>query len=198
MWGRRGNREQGTGNRNGGCRVIMKTYMLYRRRPFRMNAEVPSMSPLQGFQGFRVSFYRGNVSFVLVVSFRARLFLFPVVRACRSHRQGSADPFSLKTLHRRVFQALEPLKTLHWSVFRALDVPVPFALPFAFLLTARKSEFVFYSYYSHMNTYTIRANIPPVKYIQWTQSPNPDTIQMCMQPNQPMEDRRYARLYSRG
>ena len=34
--------------------------------------------------------------------------LFP--RAYRPHRQGSADPFSLKTLHWRVFQALEPSK----------------------------------------------------------------------------------------
>ena len=36
------------------------------------------MSPLQVFQGFLASFYRGNVPFVLVVSYRARLFLFPV------------------------------------------------------------------------------------------------------------------------
>ena len=58
-------------------------------------------------------------------------------RACRPHRRGSADPFSLKTvhwtvfraleplktLHRRVFRAFEPLKTLHRRVFRALDAP---------------------------------------------------------------------------
>ena len=28
-------------------------------------------------------------------------------RAYRPHRRGSADPFSLKTLHRRVFRALD-------------------------------------------------------------------------------------------
>ena len=44
-------------------------------------------------------------------------------RAYRPHRRGSADPFSLKTLHWRVFRALEPLKTVHWTVFRALDAP---------------------------------------------------------------------------
>ncbi len=71
-----GNREQGTGMAAGAW--IMKSYMLYRLRPFRMNAVVASMSSLQGFKGFRFSFYRGNVSFVLVESFRARLFLFPV------------------------------------------------------------------------------------------------------------------------
>ena len=70
-----GNREQGTGM--AAAAWIMKSYMLQGRRPFLMNAVVASMSPLQGFQGFRVSFYRGNVSFVLVVSLRARLFLFP-------------------------------------------------------------------------------------------------------------------------
>ena len=43
-----------------------------------MNVIVVQVSLLQGFQGFRVSYNRGNVSFVLVVSFRARLFLFPV------------------------------------------------------------------------------------------------------------------------
>ena len=68
--------EQGTGM--AAAAWIMKTYTLQGRRPFRMNAVVASMSPLQGFKGFRVSFYRGNVSFVLVVSFRSRLFLFPV------------------------------------------------------------------------------------------------------------------------
>ena len=68
--------EQGTGM--AAAAWIMKTYTLQGRRPFRMNAVVASMSPLQGFQGFCVSFYRGNVSFALVVSFRARLFLFPV------------------------------------------------------------------------------------------------------------------------
>ena len=34
--------------------------------------------PLQHFQGFRVSFYRGNVSYVWAETLRARLFLFPV------------------------------------------------------------------------------------------------------------------------
>ena len=71
---------------------IMKSYMLYRRHPFRINVIVVPVSPLQVFQGFRVSFYRGNVSFVLVVSLRARPFLFPVpcslfpvLRACRPY-----------------------------------------------------------------------------------------------------------------
>ena len=50
--------EQGTGMAAGAW--IMKTYTLQGRRPFRMNAVVASMSPLQGFKGFRVSFYRGN------------------------------------------------------------------------------------------------------------------------------------------
>ena len=71
-----GNREQGTGMAAGA--KIMRTYTLQGRRPFRMNAVVASMSPLQGFQGFRVSFYRGNLCFGLVVPPRARLFLFPV------------------------------------------------------------------------------------------------------------------------
>ena len=48
-------------------------------------------------------------------------------RACRPHQRGSADPFSLKTLHWRVFRALEPLKTAHCAVFRALDAPEPAA-----------------------------------------------------------------------
>jgi hypothetical protein len=69
-------REQGTGM--AAAAWIMKSYTLCRRRPFRMNTVVASMSPLQGFQGFRVSFYRGNLCFGLVVSPRARLFLFPV------------------------------------------------------------------------------------------------------------------------
>ena len=71
-----GNREQGTGM--AAAAWIMKSYTMHRRRPFRMNTVVASMSPLQGFQGFLASFYRGNVPFVLVVSYRARLFLFPV------------------------------------------------------------------------------------------------------------------------
>ena len=41
----------------------------------------------------------------------AKQVLFGLLpRACRPHRQGSADPFSRKTLHRRVFRTLEPLK----------------------------------------------------------------------------------------
>ena len=70
------------------------------------------------------------------------LGLFP--RACRPHRQGSADPFSLKTLHWRVFRALEPLKTVHWTVFRALDVPVPFDLPLAIPPTPRQIRISFH------------------------------------------------------
>ena len=68
--------EQGTGM--AAAAWIMKSYTLQGRRPFRINVIVVPVSPLQVFQGFRVSFYRGNVSFVLVVSFRARLSLFPV------------------------------------------------------------------------------------------------------------------------
>ena len=41
--------------------------------------------------------------------------------ACWPVPQGSADPFSLKTLHWRVFQAFEPLKTLRWRVFQAFE-----------------------------------------------------------------------------
>ena len=40
-----------------------------------MAAQAP---PLQNFPRFRALFCRGNVSFVLIVMFRARLFLFPV------------------------------------------------------------------------------------------------------------------------
>ena len=47
----------------------------------------------------------------------------PSTGVCRPVRRGSADPFSLKTVHWTVFRAFEPLKTLHRRVFRALDAP---------------------------------------------------------------------------
>ena len=45
-------------------------------------------------------------------------------RAYRPVRRGPTGPFSLKTLHWSVVQALEPLKTVHWTVFRAFE-PFP-------------------------------------------------------------------------
>ena len=68
-------------------------------------------------------------------------------RAYRPHQRGSADPFSLKTLHRRVFRAFEPLKNVHWTFFRVLDAPEPAAsLPgegFWMSYLPDKSEFAF-------------------------------------------------------
>jgi len=41
--------------------------------------------------------------------------------ACRPVRRGPAGPFSLRTVHRTVLRALEPLRTVHWTVLRALE-----------------------------------------------------------------------------
>ena len=54
---------------------------------------------------------------------RMPLPAIPVARACRPDLRGPTGPFSLKTLHRRVFQALEPLETVHRTVSRALGPP---------------------------------------------------------------------------
>ena len=76
------------------------------------------------FKGFRVSFYRGNLCFGLVITLRARLFLFPV-------------PCSLFPVPCSLFT-------------------VPFALPFAFLPTARYIRF----YPSTFTALTAFSNMP--------------------------------------
>ena len=66
--------EQGTGM--AAAAWIMKSNTLQGRRPFRMNAVVASMSPLQGFQGFRVSFL--SREFMLWLGCTAPRAAFPV------------------------------------------------------------------------------------------------------------------------
>ena len=123
--------EQGTGMAAGAW--IMKSYMLYRLRPFRMNAVVASMSSLQGFKGFRFSFYRGNVSFVLVASFRARLFLFPVPCSLFASLGDSANASTNQYFYRSGFH---PCSAYIFIIHAAAAIPVPcslFPVPYSFV-----------------------------------------------------------------
>ena len=74
----KGNREQGTGNRNGGCRVDYEIVHALPAAPFSNKYHCGASIAATGFSRIPLFIYRGKVTFVLVVSLRARLFLFPV------------------------------------------------------------------------------------------------------------------------
>ena len=50
-----------------------------------------------------------------------RRFASPLRGLSDPFNKGLTGSFSLETVHRTVFRALEPLKTLHWRVFQTLE-----------------------------------------------------------------------------
>ena len=81
-----GNREQGTGNRNGGCRVDYEIVHALHAAPFSYKCHCGASIALKdqlrvaatGFSGIPRLILSRKPFFILVVSLRARLFLFPV------------------------------------------------------------------------------------------------------------------------